>query len=94
MNNEQVMHCLRVYTDETVCEECDFYPDCTHETQSDMARVAISAIKKRIPKQIIHNPTGGRDNDWLCPSCGRFCSPCAKFCQSCGQAVRKGEENG
>lgn len=94
MNNEQAIHCLGVYADESVCEECDFYPDCTHETQSDMARLAISAIRKQIPKQIIHNPNRGRDEDWLCPSCGRFCSPYAKFCQSCGQALEKGEENG
>ena len=65
-----------------------FYPP------KDVFVLAISAIRKQIPKQIIHNPNGGRDGDWLCPSCGRFCSPYAKFCQSCGQALEKGEENG
>lgn len=65
-----------------------FYPP------KEVFSLAIFALRKQIPKQIIHNPAGGRDNDWLCPSCGRFCSPYVNFCQSCGQAVRKGEENG
>lgn len=46
MTENEAVHCLKVYTDETVCEECDFYPNCTHETQADMARLAIKALEE------------------------------------------------
>lgn len=46
MTENQAAHCLKVYTDETVCEECDFYQNCTHETQADMARAAIKALEE------------------------------------------------
>lgn len=89
MTNEQVIEiisnncrsCMNL-----VGDECMGDGDCFIAKQR-----AISAIRKQIPKQIIHNPAGGRDNDWLRPSCGRFCSPYAKFCQSCGQALGKGK---
>ncbi|MFG6378337.1 MAG: hypothetical protein K1W19_08495 [Lachnospiraceae bacterium] len=41
-------------------------------------------------KEIIHNPEGGVDEDWLCPTCGKFCSPYSKHCQHCGQSVKVG----
>lgn len=45
------------------------------------------ARERQRAKKIIHNPDGGVDEDWLCPSCGRFCSPYHKFCINCGQKV-------
>lgn len=64
-----------------------FYPP------KDVFALAISALEKQIPKQIIHNPIGERDRDWLCPSCKNFCSPYAKYCPNCGQAVKRGLED-
>lgn len=49
------------------------------------------AWERQRVKDIIHNPDGGVDEDWLCPSCGRFCSPYTEHCQHCGQAVKVGE---
>lgn len=49
------------------------------------------ARERQRVKDIIHNPDGGVDEDWLCPSCGRFCSPYTKHCQHCGQAVKVGD---
>ena len=46
------------------------------------------AREKQWVKDIIHNPDGGVDKDWLCPTCGKFCSPYSKHCQNCGQAVK------
>lgn len=45
------------------------------------------AREKQRAKKIIHNPYGGIDEDWLCPSCGKFCNPYHKFCTNCGQKV-------
>lgn len=42
-------------------------------------------------KYIIHNPDGGIDEDWPCPSCGRFCNPYFKHCQHCGQSIKMGD---
>ena len=49
------------------------------------------ARERQRVKDIIHNPDGGVDEDWLCPSCGRFCSPYTEHCQHCGQAVKVGD---
>jgi hypothetical protein len=49
------------------------------------------ARERQRVKDIIHNTDGGVDEDWLCPSCGRFCSPYTKHCQHCGQAVKVGD---
>lgn len=49
------------------------------------------ARERQRVKDIIHNPDGGVDEDWLYPSCGRFCSPYTEHCQHCGQAVKAGD---
>ena len=49
------------------------------------------ARERQKVKDVIYNPDGGVDEDWLCPSCGRFCSPYVKHCQHCGQSVKVGE---
>ena len=51
MEIRQAIHCQKVYTDETVCEECELHSECTHETQADIARLAIAALEKQIPKK-------------------------------------------
>ena len=49
------------------------------------------ARERQRSKDIIHNPDGGVDEDWLCPSCGKFFSPYSKHCQYCGQAAKVGD---
>lgn len=49
------------------------------------------ARERQRVKDIIQNPDGGVDEDWLCPSCGRFCSPYVNHCQYCGQTVKVGD---
>lgn len=93
---QDAIYCMKVTADQTVCEECDYYPNCDHTTQEDMARVAISALEKQVPKKIIHDPT--RPNYCTCPSCNRsldkfaICGDDVKrimhdFCHFCGQAI-------
>lgn len=48
------------------------------------------ARERQRVKDIIHNPDSGVDEDWLCPTCGKFCSPYSKHCQNCGQSVKVG----
>lgn len=86
MNEQRAIHCLKCYTDEAVCEECDFYTTCTHETQADMARLAIYALEKQIPKKPIF------DGLYACPTChtimlqGAFEAK-GKCCKECGQML-------
>lgn len=88
MTNNQAIHCLGVYADESVCEECDFYPDCTHETQSDMARLAISAIRRQIPKKPYNVDI--LELDAKCGNCAICGDPVYNFynfCPVCGNAL-------
>lgn len=48
---------------------------------------AVEALKKQIPKKIVHKPEAGREADWTCPACKWTCSPYARNCQNCGQAL-------
>lgn len=66
MDIKHAIHCQKVYTDETVCEECELYSECTHETQAEIARLAINALEKKIPK----NPIEYEDKYYACPACG------------------------
>lgn len=86
MDIRQAIFCQKVYTDETACEECELYSECTHETQADIARLAITALEKQIPKKPI------RDGLYACPNChtimlqGAF-EARGKCCKECGQAI-------
>lgn len=44
------IHCLKVGADMAVCEDCNLY-ECTHTDVEDIARVAIKALEKQIPKK-------------------------------------------
>lgn len=61
-----------------------------YETIGTVEECREARERQRV-KDIIHNPDGGVDEDWLCPSCGRFCSPYTEHCQHCGQAVKVGD---
>lgn len=74
MEIKHAIHCQKVYTDETVCEECELYSECTHETQADIARLSIFALEKQIPKKPEKKPDRYCDliQQYYCPSCGRY----------------------
>lgn len=86
MNIHNAIHCQKVYTDEAVCEECELYSECTHETQADIARLTIAALEKQIPKKPIF------DGLYACPNChtimlqGAFEAK-GKCCKECGQLL-------
>lgn len=48
---KRAIHCLSVDVNMTVCEECDIFSKCDHTYKSDVARTAISALEKQIPKE-------------------------------------------
>lgn len=82
MEIKQAIHCLKNDCDEELCEECDFYHNCTHETRADAARLAVIALEKQIPKKPKHEGCYDNDGVWhewngingrpyeLCPNCG------------------------
>lgn len=105
MDIKHAIHCQKVYTDETVCEECELYFECTHETQADIARLAINALEKQIPQKTILNFEDDREyEDYICPNCkdilqqrrkGATAITIYKFkhCHHCGQALDWGENS-
>lgn len=95
MDIKQAIHCLKNDYDEEVCEECDLYHNCTHETRADVARLAVSALKKQIPQRS-ENKIELRDFAQKvyayrgdCPVCGmeRLMSTNTRYCPGCGQAL-------
>lgn len=74
------------------CNKCDMYRK-ENEKYHEIGTVeeCREARERQRVKDIIHNPDGGVDEDWLCPTCGKFCSPYFKHCQHCGQSVKVGE---
>lgn len=46
MDYQGAIYCMRVITEEKVCEECKYYYRCDHNRQADMARIAISAMQE------------------------------------------------
>lgn len=88
MEIKQAIHCLKNDCDEETCRECDFYHDCTYKTRVDVARLAISALEKQIPKKpITYKDTNRAD----CPVCGATVrgikEPFGDWCSKCGQAL-------
>lgn len=95
---KNIIHCLKMGVDLAVCEDCDLYP-CDHTVVEDMARVAIKAIKKHIPKVVVCE--GNDESDWVhCSCCNEiigvnesvydsFCdnnwNPI--YCHKCGQSL-------
>lgn len=98
MNNQQAIYCQKVYTDETVCEECELYSVCTHETQADIARLSISALEKQIPKKIDFEMNFGDCISRFVCTCGKRIvvdhdrgvmnnHNAPNYCPNCGQAL-------
>ena len=87
MEIKQAIHCQKVYTDETTCEECELYAECTHETQADIARLSISALEKQIPMK----PSAYEGYEGKCKCGAVFLDRSTKYCGNCGQALDWGE---
>lgn len=84
--------CIKSFTDDTVCEECDNYDRCDRTMVIDNTRTAIEALEKQLPKKPIKTTeeTGIRYTDsYRCPNCGgNFTGTgIADFCYHCGQRL-------
>lgn len=87
------IHCMKVGADLTVCEDCNLY-ECTHADAEDLARIAIKALEKQIPKMVVEVGKYG----FKCPCCNEeldldkedvfiYDMPTPKHCKHCGQAL-------
>lgn len=84
--------CIKSFTDDTVCEECDNYDRCDRTMVIDNTRTAIEVLEKQLPKKPIKTTeeTGIRYTDsYRCPNCGgNFTGTgIADFCYHCGQRL-------
>lgn len=79
---KNVIHCLKVGADLVACEDCDLYP-CDHTDVEDLARVAINAIEKQIPK----NPIVGVQSFLKCACCHSVVRITDNYCHECGQML-------
>ena len=60
-----VLHCLKMGAGSEVCKDCNLYP-CDHSVVETLARVAIEAVEKQIPKKVILD--GDDESDYVyCP---------------------------
>ena len=95
---KNAIHCLKQTAGSTVCEDCNLYP-CHHSVVEDMARVAIEALEKQMPKKVVSYSDDESDYVY-CPCCNvivgsnefvwedfyyREWRP--MHCQECGQAM-------
>lgn len=87
MDSHNAIFCQKVYTDETVCEECELYSKCTHETQADIARLAIAALEKQIPKKYREIYPCKSVKYYQCPCCDGLLHINENYCGECGQAI-------
>lgn len=95
---KNAIHCMKVGADLAVCEDCNLY-ECDHTNVKDMAMVAIEALEKQIPKNVICE--GDDESDWVhCPCCNEilginesvydaFCDNNYEpiYCHKCGQSL-------
>ena len=95
---ENIIHCLKMGSGLAACKDCNLYP-CKPTDVNDLARVAIKAIEKQIPKKVVCD--GDDESDYVyCP----YCNECIgvnefvwndfwhrewkpMYCQECGQAM-------
>ena len=98
---KNAMHCLRVGADMAVCEDCPLY-ECSHTDVESIARVAIKALEKQIPKKPEFIDTRFRyhgkniadgsslDKCYKCPNCSSHIFrvfDSEVYCKYCGQAL-------
>ena len=85
----EVIYCMKSFTDDTVCEECDNYNRCDRTMVIDNTRTAIEALEKQLPKKPVlkRKAYGGI---MVCPICEA--SDSGKYCRYCGQKLDWPEE--
>mgnify|MGYP006928128989 CR=1 FL=1 len=90
----EAIYCMKSFTDDTVCEECDCYDRCDHTMVADNAKTAIEALEKQLPKKVeIWNGQA------TCPNCKKLygnmvdikqLNPASwdfEYCKHCGQRL-------
>lgn len=90
----EAIYCMKEIAGETVCEECDNYYECDHTIMEDMARTAIEALEKQLPKKVEYD-RGYINNGFTkyrmakCPNCDRWHSSRDEiiYCSKCGQRL-------
>lgn len=90
---KNAIHCMKMGAELAVCEDCSLYP-CDHTDVADLARVAIKALEKQIPKKHHHTKVVEVHDDArisVCPHCLNCIITNAeefpRFCTWCGQAI-------
>lgn len=84
-------HCSEIQNNICTCRDATILSELEQYRAIGTVEECREARKRHRVKDIIRNPGGEVDEDWLCPTCGKFCSPYAKHCQHCGQAVKVGD---
>ena len=87
------IHCMKVSSGSAVCEDCNLYP-CDHTVVEDMAKIAIKALEKQLPKEPIFwedkyyfSPSPNDDWGYECPCCGNRTIDYPEHHCECGQAL-------
>lgn len=98
---KNAIHCMKVGADMAVCEDCNLYP-CHHTHVEDLARIAIKALEKQIPKKPTYVDTRFRnhgrsiadgcsiDKCYKCPNCDSHIFhvfDSEVHCKYCGQLL-------
>lgn len=95
---KNAIHCMKVGADMAACEDCNLYP-CHRAHVEDLARIAIEALEKQIPKKVVRYSDDESDHAY-CPCCNEFIGSndivyldfyyrgfAPIYCQECGQAM-------
>ncbi len=78
----EAIYCMKSFTDDTVCEECDNYNRCDRTMVIDNTRTAIEALEKQLPKKLEENRGAFR-----CANCGALTLCKNRYCKGCGQRL-------
>lgn len=78
--------CIKSFTDDTVCEECDNYDRCDRTMVIDNTRTAIEALEKQLPKKPIV-VSNSLYNKYQCPRCNDYICDGEPICLKCKQPI-------
>lgn len=87
---KEAICCIKSFTDDTVCEECDNYDRCDRTMVIDNTRTAIEALEKQLPKKPIAVVGAIYSNSYECKYCGNELEPqdmFGEYCKWCGQKL-------
>lgn len=86
----EAIYCMKSFTDDTVCEECDNYNRCDRTMVIDNTRTAIEALEKQLPKKPVEVVGAIYSNSYECKYCGNELEPqdmLGEYCKYCGQKL-------